>query len=412
MNLESSTTLAAAVSLPPGVSERRQADGSVRFQVRVRRAGQYAVGTFDTVGAALAYRATAVDAMRVGAPVPTPPQRPASGPDTQPHPVRVHDAAVRLCRGMVDGTIRTRDGLPYKPSVARKYEEALRVDVLPRIGAAPVQTLTRGDVQRLVDEIAAVRTVEAARKALVALRVTLRVCAQRGELDADPCTAVRAPASHDGERPARILTPDEAGAIIAAADAADEKRGRSLAGPMLRVALGTGLRLGEQLALTWGPDCVDLDAATVRVRRAFDRELQPDGTYRVVAPKTRASRRDVPLTPADVAALRRHRLATGRPPDGALVFTRPDGRPLEPQNAARRILAQACEQAGVAEPWPRWHDLRHAYATHTLAAGISIHAVAHLLGHADASLVLQRYGHALPDEIARAGTALAQLRGG
>jgi hypothetical protein len=38
--------------------------------------------------------------------------------------------------------------------------------------------------------------------------------------------------------------------------------------------------------------------------------------------------------------------------------------------------------------------------------GISVHAVARLLGHSNAGLVLNRYGHAMPDEIAGAADAL------
>lgn len=76
---------------------------------------------------------------------------------------------------MVSGAVRTRTGTPYKPSVVRKYEEQLRTLIVPAIGGVPVGSLTRGDVQRLVDGIAAARTPEHARKALVALRVALRV---------------------------------------------------------------------------------------------------------------------------------------------------------------------------------------------------------------------------------------------
>jgi len=89
--------------------------------------------------------------------------------------VTVADAAQRLCRGMKDASIRNREGRPFKASVLLKYETVLRTLVVPRIGAVPVSTLTRGDIQRLVDEIAVERTTEHARHALTALRVALRV---------------------------------------------------------------------------------------------------------------------------------------------------------------------------------------------------------------------------------------------
>jgi integrase len=54
--------------------------------------------------------------------------------------------------------------------------------------------------------------------------------------------------------------------------------------------------------------------------------------------------------------------------------------------------------------------VRHAYATHALAAGLTAHAVARLLGHASAELVHRRYGHALPDELASAGDRLSAWR--
>ncbi len=72
----------------------------------------------------------------------------------------------------------------------------------------------------------------------------------------------------------------------------------------------------------------------------------------------------------------------------------------------RRLLATACKTGGIADPRPRFHDLRHTYATHMLAAGITPHAVARLLGHGSAQLVYERYGHALPDEVAGAAARL------
>jgi integrase len=83
---------------------------------------------------------------------------------------------------------------------------------------------------------------------------------------------------------------------------------------------------------------------------------------------------------------------------------------------AYRAFKRACRAAleapkdTKASELPRFHDLRHAFASHALAAGLSAHAVAKLLGHSDAGLVWRRYGHALPDELAGAGERLAIWR--
>src|SRR5262249_45568879 len=84
--------------------------------------------------------------------------------------------------------------------------------------------------------------------------------------------------------------------------------------------------------------------------------------------------RTVPLGPELVARMLRLRLALGRPADGERVF------PARPNRSWPRIRAAA----GLADPQPRFHDLRHTAATFWLAAGLRAHAVAELLGHADA----------------------------
>ncbi len=425
----------------PGVVERRDGAGRVRFRVRVRRGGASQTATLPSLEAALAWQVQALAAADgIGEP-PERPKRPTLAREAPGRAATVEEAARRLCRGIVAGKVRARDGRPYKPSTARKYEEALRLLILPRIGTVPIAVLTTGDCQRLVDELAAERTPEHARKALTALRVALRVAQRYGELDSNPCVGVRVPASAEGEKPAESLTPEEAAAIVAAAEAEDVRLKRSFAGPLVALAFGSGLRLGELLALRWGEDGLDVDAGTVHVRASLDRVRDENGAYPVVAPKSRAARRDVPLASEDVAQMRRHRLATGRPPDGALVFAS-EGEPLSPVPAYRAFkravravrvapAAKALEQAQAsgdpqaiaeaeleletaatapARALPRFHDCRHTFATHALGAGLSAHAVAALLGHSDAGLVLRRYGHALPDEVAGAGDTLSAFR--
>ena len=76
------------------------------------------------------------------------------------------------------------------------------------------------------------------------------------------------------------------------------------------------------------------------------------------------------------------------------------------------VTATSCSVATTAGRcrFPRFHDARHAFATHALAAGLSAHVVAALLGHSDAGLVWRLYGHALPDEVTSAGQTLSAWR--
>ncbi len=76
--------------------------------------------------------------------------------------------------------------------------------------------------------------------------------------------------------------------------------------------------------------------------------------------------------------------------------------------------ARGHKMVTLTPPWQGWESGTMPWPRHrrALAAGLSAHAVAALLGHLDAGLVLRRYGHALPDELARAGEALSAWRKG
>lgn len=328
----------------PGILERRDAQGRSRFRVRLSRNGHKFSATLPTLEVALAWRAQALSAADGTAEPPQPP-RPTAHTVKLPAPlgraVTVEDAARRLVRGMRDRSVRANKGQPYKPSTVRKYEEALRCVVLPRVGAVPISTLTGGECQRLVDGIAAELSSEHAKKALTALRVALKLAQRYGELDANPCARVTVPVSGEAEKPATIISPEEAAAIIERLDADDARLKRSLAAPLYALAFGAGLRMGELLALRWGPEGLDLEASMVHVRSSLDRVRDSSGDYVELAPKSRAGRRDVPLAAEDVARLRRHRLATGRPEDGELVFAGDDDEALSPV-PAYRAWKRAC----------------------------------------------------------------------
>lgn len=120
----------------------------------------------------------------------------------------------------------------------------------------------------------------------------------------------------------------------------------------------------------------------------------------------------MPLRASDVTRLWRHRLASGRPADGAFVFGDEAGCALTPNGRPRHAFIRAIRTAGIAEPLPKIHDLRHAYASAMLRASIRMHALADLMGHSGPALILARYGHAYRDEVAGAGIALERFVAG
>ena len=169
------------------------------------------------------------------------------------------------------------------------------------------------------------------------------------------------------KRPQRIpglLTRAQVAAILAAcADA----RYRT----MLTVCYGCGLRLSEVLALR----IQDIDS-----ERKLLRIDQGKG----------AKDRLVPLSPTLLAELRAYwRLY--RPEDG--LFAGRGGEPVS-ETALQKTFTQAKRAAGVGTPGGI-HGLRHAYATHQLAAGLPVERLQRLMGHSSIHTTL-RYVHWLP----------------
>lgn len=163
----------------------------------------------------------------------------------------------------------------------------------------------------------------------------------------------------------------------------------------------TGLRKGEALALRW--DRVDLNAGMLRVAWTIGRV---NGRLAITEPKTARSRRAVPLSPAVVELLRKHRAAQAAEQlraghlwqDSGLVFTTELGGPVDPRNLLRTVEA-AAKAAGVEGVGV--HTLRHSAAVAWLERGVHIKAVADLLGHSSVAITGDVYGHT-SDDTARA----------
>jgi integrase len=167
----------------------------------------------------------------------------------------------------------------------------------------------------------------------------------------------------------------------------------------LWVVLGTaGLRLGEALGLRWSD--VDWNRQHLTIRRALQRQRNGEGLI-FVEPKSHRSKRTVELSQEAVRAFRAHqerqtfeKRALGEAwQEQDLIFASEIGTPLE-QGRVHRHWVKAVETAAV--PHHRIHDLRHSVATHLTMAGMGPLEVARVLGHSNASLVLEVYGHVAP----------------
>lgn len=296
-----------------------------------------------------------------------------------------------------------------KPATAESYRWIAETYILPRLAGIVLGKLQARDVslllanmQRKPRKTSVAKKTEAPQplaprtKRYVAA-VLHAACAQavkEGILPRNPCDAVTLPRQE--RREMQALSPEQAASFIEAAKADGQ-------GPLLTIAILTGLREGELFGLKWSD--ADLDAGMLRVVRGLQWVARKKGDknlpqWRWTEGKTARSRRNVTL-PA-ITALRKQkaqqaqdRLRAGSAwTDLDLVFASELGTPLRPSNIARRHLAPVLAAAGC--PPIRFHDLRHSHATLLLAAGENVKVVSERLGHASVVLTMDTYQHVLP----------------
>jgi integrase len=209
------------------------------------------------------------------------------------------------------------------------------------------------------------------------------------------------------------LSPAQVKPFLAAFD-------RTRLGAAVATALGSGVRCGELLALRRRDLSLDsFDDGTVRVERSLERVAIRTAKrvryeLRFKEPKSKQSRRCVPLTPFAVERLRRHLveqserfLAAGVRPNGdTLVFDDGDGKPWVPSSFGM-LYARLRDEATL--PKIRFHDLRHTYASLLLQSGSDLKTVSTALGHSSVAITADTYSHISPVMLRSAAARLNDL---
>jgi integrase len=272
-----------------------------------------------------------------------------------------------------------------KPNLAYNtlagYAPLLDKHVIPRLGRLKLREVTpevlarfRADLEKAGVGRSSVRI------SLVIVQAKFSWAQEWGWVSGNPVRVVRKPSS-TRERAVVCLEPARVEAIRAAMVIHD----RHYAALMVSLAAYAGLRIPEEvLALEWR----HIRERTLLVeQRAIEGKIVPGQKVRRFRPRA------VDLVAPLKQDLAEHRLRMGRP-DG-LVFSRRDGLPWRRHdfnNWRRRVWHPSREAAGVEQLPP--YDLRHAFASLQIRAGVSIPELAEQLGHAP-QMTLSTYAHVI-----------------
>jgi integrase len=328
------------------------------------------------------------------------------GPATMPAREAAKVAAEYL-RPVNQGLISAGSAVPFKQYVettwmptelpllakttANCYEGIIAKCLLPRFGGLCLRDLTPLTLQRYFSELTGERvgypTVLKIRDTLSSI---LRSAARFGFIVQNPMTGLKLPVDKRPRQRKPVITPEQFNNLV-------EFMPEPYA-TMVYVAVWTGLRVSELLALKWR--CIHADSITIEER--FCR-----GDWSV--PKTQASAATIGVSPEVIArilrlknlivevragrAIRRHRLVKSDEPDALVFQSVQDGKPMHDQNVLRRHVQPAARKLGL---HVTWRCLRTSHATWLVQAGADPKSVQGQMRHSRISTTMDIYAQIVP----------------
>jgi len=284
-----------------------------------------------------------------------------------------------------------------RPRTYERYEEIVRLHIIPVLGKHQLQKLAAQQVQtfyaKKLKEGLSSTTVNTIHNVF---HKALDTAKKWKLIFENVCDLVSPPRSRQPEF--KPLTLEQVRVLL------DVARGHPIEA-LLTLALATGMRRGELLGLKWQD--IDFKAGTLQVRRVMTRfptKMRGEGeaVYREAEPKTKRSRRNITIVPFAVETLKQHRQRQAVIKEKAgpawqerdLVFCTSLGTPVHPTRGILDPFKALLKLAGL--PNIRFHDLRHSAATLLLGMDVHPKIVQEILGHSNISITLDIYSHVLP----------------
>jgi integrase len=267
--------------------------------------------------------------------------------------------------------------LALKKSSMRIYSYQLEKHILPTLGELPLRHLGIAQIEACLSNLMqkghATSTLRSVRATFATV---LRSAVKRGYVERNPAHGVVI-REGDSKKEWRFYSADQARMLL-----------NALTEPcasVVAVAVLTGMRIGEILALRWKR--IDLLGGTLEVAENYS-----SGEFG--SPKTKSSRRVIPISSALRRVLENHHARMSPASPEELVFQTPKGTPLSDKNLYNRELAPACDRIG--QPRISWHSFRHTHQTLLHDSGASLKTSQELLGHSDLETTLNVYTHTIP----------------
>lgn len=277
-------------------------------------------------------------------------------------------------------------------STLAQYSDHLDLHIAPALGPMKLSEVTGPIVSTFVQGMIRQTSHATARKILVSLKSIFTVAIADGLAAVNPAAAIKVKIPRSQEEDSGELempSKAELKAIITGVTG----RWR----PLIITAIFSGMRGSELRGLQWQD--VDLKGAMIKVRR------RADAWDQMGPPKSKAGRRDIPVPPLVVQALREWKLVCTKT-ELDLVFPAQSGGVLSHSVILKDIFHPLQVQLGITKPGSKGepmakyglHALRHAAVSLWIEQGLQPKQVQKLAGHASIVITYVTYGHLFTDD--------------
>lgn len=337
-----------------------------------------------------------------------------------------------------------------QPGTVTKYSEELNDKILPALGHLKLSDIRPHIVNKFYlsmlqdgarkDGKAGGYSTGSIRKTHNVLSSIMRTAVEWEVIERNPCGKVKVPTAPDTADNIKFFTPDQAIAFLefmkephtwtTSGHTRIDDTGKSYAvgsytsqtsfpqqiQVLFNMAIYTGMRKGELLALKW--DDIDFEKDTISITKAVS---MANGKPIIKTPKTKTSYRSLAIPHSLTAMLQEHRAAqvAYRLAVGSYwqnedwIFTQDNGKMMNystPYHALHNAIGwYNKEHPDMPLPLIPFHGLRHTSATLLIAGKQDIKTVSARLGHAQTSTTMNIYTHALQESDQKAANTLETL---
>lgn len=290
-----------------------------------------------------------------------------------------------------------------KPKSFDRLEQTIKYQVVPYIGSLQVGAINADDVQKMLNDLKKEgKSYSTIKKAYDAVNECFRTGMIKKTVASNPVLGVSVPAKKTfAKTKVKCYTKEESEKLCQAA-AERYKNGKPIyrLGGVVKLALNSGLRLGELLGLRW--EDVSFDNRTITVAQTIvvvkNRDNKSEAKYLSVtqdSAKTQTSERTIYMNDEAFDALTKLYAVTGQ---CTHVLSDESGKPIPP-----RYLDRLFRKIAVAAGFPEdkiygLHSLRHTFASRLFENGVDVKTVSEILGHSDVTITYNTYIHLIAEQ--------------